>query len=264
MSVSDSPLSVLLEDPGHAALLTDIDGTLSRIVSRPDLARVPARASESLETLSNKLALVACVTGRPALTVKEMVNADGVTYFGNHGLELLEPGWDEPKQMLDGDQLTMAKEFIRLNDKPAWVEAQIRLEDKGAIQALHWRGAGPRTESKVHRIGDNARGFGLVTHWGRKVLELRPPEMAGKAGAVEGLLKDTEINTVVYAGDDLTDLEAVLKLRDMAEDGDLKNLIIVAVDSDEIPAMLIEVADIVVGGPDYWVDMVTGLAQQAG
>jgi len=241
-------------------LLTDIDGTLCRIVSRPDLAKVPPRAVRSLEKLSKELALVACVTGRPALTVQKMVNAEGVTYFGNHGLELLEPGWDEPKQMLDGDEQTMAKDFIIANDKPAWVEAQIRLEDKGAIQALHWRGAGPRTEQKVHRIADKAREEGLVTHWGRKVLELRPPGMAGKAGAVEGLLSGTDINTVVFAGDDQTDLEAMLKLRSLEEEGHLDKVILIAVDSDEVPSLLIEKADHVLGGPDYWVDMIEELA----
>ena len=260
MSRSDSPLAFLLEDPEHSALLTDIDGTLSRIVSRPDRARVPPRVSASLEKLAKELALVACVTGRPALTVQDMVNAKGVTFFGNHGLELLEPGDTEPRQMLHGEELTMAKDFVIAEDKPAWVEAQIRVEDKGAIQALHWRGAGPRTEAKVHRIGDKAREAGLVTHWGRKVLELRPPGMAGKAGAVEGLLSGTEIGTVVFAGDDQTDLEAMLKLRQLEADGMLDKVVLVAVDSDEVPQLLLEAADHVVGGPDYWVDMIEDLA----
>ena len=260
MSRSDSPLSVLLEDPGHSALLTDIDGTLSRIVSRPDLAKVPVRARDSLQKLATELALVACVTGRPALTVRDMVNAEGVTYFGNHGLELLKPGETEPQQMLEGVELTMAKDYVIKNDKPAWVEAQVRIEDKGAIQALHFRGAGPRTEQKVHRIADKAREAGLVTHWGRKVLELRPPGMAGKAGAVENLISGTDINTVVFAGDDQTDLEAMLKLRSLEVDGHVERVILVAVDSDEVPALLLEAADIVVGGPEYWVDMIEELA----
>ena len=209
-------------------------------------------------------------TGQVAAGVKEasdgaklyidMVNAKGVTFFGNHGLELLEPGETEPRQMLHGEELTMAKDFVIAEDKPAWVEAQIRVEDKGAIQALHWRGAGPRTEAKVHRIGDKAREAGLVTHWGRKVLELRPPGMAGKAGAVEGLLSGTDIGTVVFAGDDQTDLEAMLKLRQLEADGMLDKVVLVAVDSDEVPQLLLEAADHVVGGPDYWVDMIEDLA----
>ena len=55
--------------------------------------------------------------------------------------------------------------------------------------------------------------------------------MEGKAGAVDELLDGIEIDTVVFAGDDRTDLEAALRLRKLAEEGQLKNLMIVAIDS---------------------------------
>ena len=101
MSTPESQLSILFDDPGRSALLSDIDGTLCRIVDRPENAKVPDKAKESLEILSRKLGLVACVTGRPALVGRQMVGVDGVTYFGNHGLELLRPGDDRPELHLD-------------------------------------------------------------------------------------------------------------------------------------------------------------------
>jgi trehalose 6-phosphate phosphatase len=256
----DSPLSLLLKEPGRSALMSDVDGTLCRIVDRPDNARVPVKAKESLETLSRELALVACVTGRPALVARRMVGAESVTYFGNHGLELLEPGREEPVMVLEGEQVTRASRFIADNDSPHWVSAKIRVEDKGPIQALHWRGAGERTEQMVREIAEDARAADLVTHWGRKVLELRPPDMEGKAGAVEALLADTGLSTVVFAGDDQTDLDAVKRLHKMEADGQIANLLIVAVDSDEGPPELMEIADIVVAGSDDWIDMISDLA----
>jgi trehalose 6-phosphate phosphatase len=256
----DSPLSLLLKEPGRSALMSDVDGTLCRIVDRPDNARVPAKAKESLETLSRELALVACVTGRPAKVARRMVGAESVTYFGNHGLELLEPGQEEPVMVLEGEQVTRASRFIADNDSPHWVSAKIRVEDKGPIQALHWRGAGERTEQMVREIAEDARAADLVTHWGRKVLELRPPDMEGKAGAVEALLSDTGLSTVVFAGDDQTDLDAVKRLHKMESDGQIEKLLIVAVDSDEGPPELMEIADIVVAGSDDWIDMITDLA----
>ena len=57
-----------------------------------------------------------------------------------------------------------------------------------------------QTRALARHVADKAREAGLVTHWGRKVLELRPPGMAGKAGAVEGLLSGTEIGTVQLVG----------------------------------------------------------------
>ena len=231
-----------MKNPGHSALLTDIDGTLSRIVYRPDLAKVPAGQRDSLQTLSGQ-ARPGGLRHRPSGPDRQskMVGADNVIYFGNHGLELLEPGRDEPtpdarwRAADDGQGIHPAS-----TTTPVWVEAQIRVEDKGAIQALHWRGAGHRTESKVRVIGDNARGAGLVTHWGRKVMELRPPDMAGKAGAVEGLIKGTESTTWSSRVTTRPTSKRCCNLRRQAEDGDLKKVIIVAVDSDEVRAMLLE------------------------
>jgi trehalose 6-phosphate phosphatase len=256
----DSPLSILLDEPGRSALMSDVDGTLCRIVDRPEKAKVPLKATRSLEQLSGELELVACVTGRPAKVARRMVGAESITYFGNHGLELLEPGQDEPSVVLDGEQVTRAADFIARHDSPFWIAAKIRIEDKGPIQALHWRGAGERTEALVREIAEQAREADLVTHWGRKVLELRPPDMEGKAGAVEALLSDTGIQTVVFAGDDQTDLDAVHRLRTMQDEGQIGNLLIVAVDSDEGPPELMEIADIVVAGSDDWIEMVAGLA----
>lgn len=240
--------------------MSDVDGTLSRIVDRPDHARVPARARESLETLAGHLGLVACVTGRMTGTVRKLVGAEGVTYFGNHGLGLLRPGAEEPEVIIDAEDATRAPRFIAANDNPVWVEAKIRIEDKGPIQALHWRGAGPRTEVMVEEIAAQVEEAGLSIHWGRKVLEIRPPGMAGKAGAVDVLLEDTDLDTVVFAGDDRTDLEAAIRLRELTAEGRLKRAVIVAVASDEGPVELVEMADIVVEEPEEWIEMLGDLA----
>lgn len=262
MGTHDSALSLLLEDPGRSALLSDVDGTLCRIVGRPDRARVPARARRSLEILAEHLGLVACVTGRLTRTARELVGARNVTYFGNHGLGLLRPGEDRPLVILDDEDADRAPDFIAANDDPVWVEAKIRIEDKGPIQALHWRGAGERTEEMIREIAARAEGAGLDTHWGRKVLELRPPGMDGKAGAVDILLEGTDLETVVFAGDDRTDLEAAVRLRELLSEGRIGRLVIVAVDSEEGPPELVEMADVVVGEPEEWIDLIDDLARQ--
>ncbi|HMU25828.1 MAG TPA: trehalose-phosphatase [Solirubrobacterales bacterium] len=260
MTGTDSPLSVLLEDPANSALMSDVDGTLCRIVDRPDQARVPVRARESLETLADHLALVACITGRPSPVARKMVGAKKITYFGNHGLSFIKPGQDRPTVVIEGEEAERARNFIRENDNPFWVTSKIRIEDKGPIQALHWRGAGHRTEEVIRGIADHAQSAGLATHWGRKVLELRPPGMEGKAGAVDELLDGTDIDTVVFAGDDRTDYDAAVRLKKLADEGQLKRLLLVAIDSDEGPPELVELADLVVAEPEEWIDLIEGLA----
>jgi len=262
MSAPAPDLSALLEDPAHAALLTDVDGTLSRIVARPEHARVPVAARRSLETLSDHLGLVACVTGRPTSVVRELVGTDKVTYFGNHGLGLLQPGEENPSAVIGPEEAKLAADFIRRHDDAGWVVAKVRIEDKGPIQALHWRGADDRTEAKVREIADLAEREGLDTHWGRKVLELRPPGMEGKAGAVDTLLEGDGFSTVVFAGDDRTDLEAAIRLRELEREGRIERLIIVAVASDEGPPELVEMADLVLEEPEDWIARLVELAGQ--
>ncbi|HSC20700.1 MAG TPA: trehalose-phosphatase, partial [Solirubrobacterales bacterium] len=60
-------LGPLREEPGRSAILTDVDGTLAPIVERAEEATVPAAAREVLARLSERYALVGCISGRQAL-----------------------------------------------------------------------------------------------------------------------------------------------------------------------------------------------------
>src|SRR3954454_9557159 len=62
------------------ALITDIDGTISSIVPRPEEARVSDAVRASLQALSRSMDLVAVVTGRDRATARSLVGAEGITY----------------------------------------------------------------------------------------------------------------------------------------------------------------------------------------
>ena len=85
-------LAPLRRDPGSAAILLDVDGTLAPIVDRPDDAEVPAETRDLLAELARRYALVAAVSGRPALEARRIVGLEEIAYSGNHGFELLLPG----------------------------------------------------------------------------------------------------------------------------------------------------------------------------
>jgi trehalose 6-phosphate phosphatase len=183
-------LGPLREEPARAAILTDVDGTLAPIVERAEDAAVPAAARAALAALSERFALVGCVSGRQAEEARRLVGLDGVAYAGNHGLELLLPGEQEVRAdpSLDGREHDAAG-FMAGVDAGALATAGLRHEDKGAIQALHWRGAADEAsaEGRAHEIAIAAGKAGLNPHWGRKVLELRPAGGGGKDAAVASL-----------------------------------------------------------------------------
>ena len=258
------PLARLQADPARAAILTDVDGTLAPIALRPEEAAVPARASELLAQLSERYGLVGCISGRRAEEARRLVGVDGIAYAGNHGLELLLPGDDAPRfdPALDGREEDAAA-FVAELDATALAAAGLRVEDKGPIQALHWRGAAAErtAEGRAHEIGADAGRAGLELRWGRKVLELRPAGGGGKDAAVAALLAADGVTAATYAGDDRTDLDAFRRLRELERDGELEAVVCVGVVSDEAPPELVEECDLRVDGPEGWLALLEALAE---
>jgi trehalose 6-phosphate phosphatase len=257
-------IAELRSDPSRTAILTDVDGTLAPIVERPEEARVPERAAELLERLAAAYRLVGAISGRQALDARRLVGVDTMAYAGNHGLELLLPGEAEPR--LDPtvrEQAAAAADFLaELSDDGRLERAGLRREDKGPIQALHWRGAADErgAEARAHELAAEAGRAGLEPRWGRKVLELRPPGGGGKDAAVAALLAADGVSLAAYAGDDRTDLDAFRRLRELASDGDLEKAICVGVASSEAPAELAEESDLTVDGPPGWLAVLEMLA----
>ena len=258
-------LEALRVEPARAAILTDVDGTLAPIAERPGQAAVPEAAREVLAALSDRFGLVGCVSGRRAVEARRLVGVDGIAYAGNHGLELLLPGEEAPRldPSLEGREGDAAA-FAAGLDRRELASAGLRLEDKGPIQALHWRGADDEraAEARAHGIAAEAGHTGLEPRWGRKVLELRPAGGGGKDTAVAALLAGEGIDRAIYAGDDRTDLDAFRRLRELCGEGRLEMAVCVGVASPEAPPELPEEADLIVDGPAGWLEILDSLVEE--
>lgn len=251
------------ETPAGSAILCDIDGTLAPIAPRADEAVVPQSARELLARLSSSYGLVACISGRRASEARRLVGIGTIAYAGNHGYEQIPPRAVGPVMSPvlaghDGD----ARRFITSLDEHRLRSVQLRIEDKAAIQALHWRGAPDEAEAERHArdIAGSAEREGLVTHWGRKVLEIRPPVRLDKGDAVAELLAERPIAHAMYGGDDRTDLDAFRRLRSLREGGELETALCVGVASPEGPAEVTGEADIVVDGTVGFLSVLRTLA----
>lgn len=257
-------LEPLRSDPKRTAILTDVDGTLAPIVERAEEAAVPAAARAALTRLNERFGLVGCVSGRRAEEARRLVGLEGIAYAGNHGLELLLPGDETPRPdpSLAGRERGAA-EFVAALADGRLGGVGLRLEDKGPIQALHWRGADDEAaaEGHAHELAVEAGQAGLEPRWGRKVLELRPVGGGGKDAAVAALLATDGVNRAAYAGDDRTDLDAFRRLRELQEGDELASAVCVGVVSPEAPPELPEEADLLVDGPGGWLAVLEWLAE---
>lgn len=251
----DDVLAPLLADPARSAVLLDIDGTLAPIVRHADDAHVPEPTRAPLIRIAKRYGLVACVSGRQATTARRIVSLGSITYVGNHGAEILRGGSTTPeiapeiaewarkvRGFAEGE--LRGEELHRL---------RVRGEDKDVIFGFHWRGAPDEeaAEEAVRGLAARAEAAGFATHWGRKILEVRPPVELNKGIGITALLEETPaVEVAMYVGDDRTDLDAFDALRGAVAGGVLREAICLGVSSgDETPRELEEAADLLVDGP---------------
>jgi trehalose 6-phosphate phosphatase len=276
-------LEPLRSDPSRSAVLLDIDGTLAPIVRHADDAHVPEATRSLLIEIAKRYGLVGCISGRRAATARQIVAIGSIAYVGNHGGELLRPG--ATRAELD-PELAAWSERVRAFAARVYTGAhqrlRVRAEDKQAIAAFHWRGAPDEAAAAaaVREIAGLAEAEGLAVHWGRKVLEVRPPVALDKGIGVTALLEGvapggngglsadgradvdggadgagavdvrSSLRAALYVGDDTTDLDAFRGLRSLVQAGRLECAVCVAVSSDEAPPELLAEADLAIEGPD--------------
>lgn len=246
-------LAPLRSDPTASAVLLDIDGTLAPIVEFAGDATVPEATRQLLIAISRRYRLVACISGRRASDARAMVAIGTITYIGSHGAELLAAGTTEA--VLDPrlvDWVPRITEFRREADTMELRRRRIRIEDKGPILGFHWRGAPDEEAARaaLDALAGQASAAGLEAHWGRKVMEIRPPVRIDKGAGISNLLTDRGLACAMYAGDDATDLDAFRTLRELAAAGTIGQALCVGVRSEDGPPEIPQDADVIVDGTD--------------
>ena len=224
-----------------AALVTDVDGTLSRIVARPEYAVVEDTVRDSLRAMAQHLSLVAVVTGREEAVAREMVGVTELRYVGNYALDV------ETAAVVDEEDLDQARVLVRMLLQPF---PCVELEDKGVSFALHYRNCPEVTmrERLLSLVSPVAAAAGARVIEGKQVVELVPNRLPDKSVAVARLLRDHDIQGAVYLGDDVGDVPVFQLLARRRAQG-LASLGIAVVDAETDPAVL-QAADMRLAGVD--------------
>jgi len=257
-------LRPLTSDPKRAALFLDIDGTLAPIVGRAEDAHVPQGTSRLLGTLGRRYGAVTCVSGRSAAEARRLVGVGSIAYAGTHGAELLEPGAGGSRFLPTFESYTdRVRAFVGEHDRADLRTLRVRIEDKGPVMAFHWRGAPSEEAAHEHlrAVAEDAEAHDLAVHWGRKVLEIRPPVAVDKGRAVREVTGRVAVEAALFAGDDTTDLDGFTALDELEEENALKAAVRVGIRSGEGPAAIVARADIVVDGVGGFVPVLEALAE---
>lgn len=227
-----------------AGLISDIDGTISPIVLDPSAAFVLPGCRDALAALATQLDLVGVLTGRGAGAARDMLGLESVGYFGTHGMVR----WTQSGAQVHPD----ATPFVPLIGKvlPA-VRARLSydgivVEEKGPALAVHYRQTLDPVKMRelvLLELAPFADATGMTLFEGRMVVELRPPLPLGKGWSLGEIARGHSLASLVYLGDDRTDIEAFEALGEWREAASGRHGVALAVASPEMPPALRHAAD---------------------
>jgi trehalose-phosphatase len=201
-------------------LFLDFDGTLSPIVDRPSRAELPVDTRRTLEALAlDARVSIAIVSGRALNDVWTRVGLPGLIYAGNHGLEIIGPGFTfiEPTAAICKETLHELARSItaRLEDVPG-----IEVEDKGLTASIHFRRCARIDLDRIRTTAESAvatyEGIFRLTE-NNEVLEVRPSIAWDKGLASLWIMErmpSARNPVAIYIGDDRTDEDAFRELVD--------------------------------------------------
>jgi len=204
-------------------LFLDFDGTLSPIAARPELAKLLPSQRGSIRALAaQKDVKVVVISGRALGNLKKRVGVPGITYVGNHGLELEDPGMRHVHPAALESRLLLKKMSYRLKKAFNFMPQRL-VENKTFSVSVHYRQLSEDRErfAKVvllKEIGDHLGKGRVVLTEGKKVWEIRPPVEWNKGKTVLWILARVLAHGVkhvlpVYLGDDATDEDAFKALQ---------------------------------------------------
>jgi trehalose 6-phosphate phosphatase len=235
-------------------LAFDIDGTLSPIAPTPAEARLYPGIAESLRQASS-YASVSIVTGRSIATGSGMVGVETLTYSGTNGLEW-SSDFARNVQILPAAQpyLEPSQRVMDLAERELGNEPGILIERKVLGGAIHFRLAPDPIQARQRVLAvleEPVRQAGLYLGEGKLMLEVRLG-LATKGTALRHLVEQQQLRGIVFAGDDWTDLDAIMEIKKLRQ----HNLTAygIVVQHHDTPPALVEHAD-------YAVPEVSGMAE---
>jgi trehalose 6-phosphate phosphatase len=192
----------------------DFDGTLAPIVERAEHARaLPGSAAAVRELSALPRTQTAFISGR-ALDSLRVVASPGeeTLLIGSHGAEVFT-GPDSPALALDEEQALALRQATAVVENVVATHPGTRLEPKPAGVVLHTRTAEDdialaATETARKQLSAIA---GVHLKDGKRVLESSVVS-SDKGRGIELLRNVTGATAVVFAGDDVTDEDAIKAL----------------------------------------------------
>lgn len=240
-------------------LVFDIDGTLSPIAPTPGEAYLYPGAAEYLQQ-ANQFAHVGIITGRAVKDGARIVNLEGLTYVGTHGLEWCEGLPTTHDIALIPEAVPYAQpgqELLDLAEKELVPQIPgLIVQRKSVGGSLHYRLTPDPEQARamiLATLKEPAARLHMHIDEGKRVVEILAPLTINKGKALRRFVEHFALQGVIFAGDDRTDLHGILEIARLRQDGYAAHGI--AVQHPDTPPALLEHADTVVQGVEAMVQL---------
>lgn len=223
-----------------SALLFDFDGTLSRLVDDPADAAIEQRSEAALRDLTGLVDVVGIVTGRAASDVQTKLDTRDLVVVGNHGLEWVVRGEHQAHEAgVEAEAaVSAALDEIRERIEHDRLAEGVIFENKRLSASIHYRMA-PNQKQVGSVLVPLARrvaaSHGLRLTEGKLIVELRPTAEVSKGSAMHQLQRDFGLASIVFLGDDLTDVDGFLELKNLRDAGTCETLAVGVIGTDSHP-----------------------------
>jgi trehalose 6-phosphate phosphatase len=191
--------------------------------------------------------VVGVITGRRSEEAAALLGVPGVSFAGLYGMQEAAPELLASVAPLVASAIAVVPE--------AWAE------DKGVSVAVHYRQAPDPAAARrklVVALQLVATENGLELVEGKMVIELVPPDRPMKGATIERIAGEAALEAVLYAGDDVADIDGFAGLDRLEQRGLF--VVRVAVRGAETPQALLDRADVAVEGPAGLVELLRQLA----
>ncbi|MDD3985478.1 MAG: trehalose-phosphatase [Methanobacterium sp.] len=227
-----------------SVVITDIDGTISEIGPEPKNATITPEMRNLLLDLSSKYKYIGVLTGRDINDAIDIIKLEKIVYMGNHGLQQIKNGKIITDPRIES-YIPIIKEISRELHQRFENITGISFNYKKLSLTVHYNNCNSKNKAKkelLNTIYNLKKGKLVKIIEGRELLEIRPPVGYDKGSVLHEFISENHIKKIIYIGDDINDISAFRKLKELSEKNEVKGISI-AVNSIGTPEEVKESAN---------------------